>query len=114
MATETQRRFAATEAQLAFADADEKWSEPRLILADDPDHPKLRIRVFEREPDAARLTELADLAGLPADVPRRTTRVLRWVRALREIHGDDIDANPALTQEFHTLIRGSGRWSGSG
>ncbi|HBF80752.1 MAG TPA: hypothetical protein DD420_12745, partial [Streptomyces sp.] len=101
------RTVFTAEATQGWSAAEGNWP-PRLIKFDDPDRPVFRYREFRPEPGATTLTSLADLAGLPAHAERRTTRVLRWVRALRETHGVDIDTDPARTAEFHNLIRGFG------
>ena len=81
---------------------------PQAAEFDDPDRPAFRYRESRRDPAAATLTTLADLAGLPAYAEHRTTRALRWVRVLRETHGEDIDTSPGRVVEFHNLIRGFG------
>ncbi|MGO4424660.1 hypothetical protein AB4Z54_39690, partial [Streptomyces sp. MCAF7] len=94
------------------SEARQGWQAPaegvRLIKYDDPDQPQFRYREFRPEPSTGTLADLADLAGLPADTHRRTTRALRWVRSLRETHGVDIDTNPGRVAEFQNLIRGFG------
>ncbi|WP_454343900.1 lonely Cys domain-containing protein [Streptomyces canus] len=98
--------------QVFTAESRQGWQRKaegtRLLKYDDPDKPQFRYREFRPRPDDTRLTALADMAGLPAHVQGRSTRALRWVRALRETHGVDIDTSPSRVAEFQNLIRGFG------
>ncbi|WP_189880364.1 lonely Cys domain-containing protein, partial [Streptomyces bluensis] len=105
IANETGRTVFAMESPTGSSKEEGQYP-PRLIKFDDPDKPAYRIREFRPEPGASVLTSYADQSGLPADMPRRTTRVLRWVRALRETHGVDIDTNPSRAAEFQQLVQG--------
>ncbi|MFE7987940.1 lonely Cys domain-containing protein [Streptomyces shenzhenensis] len=105
-ATGMQRTVFGTDAQLT---PEGSWGElpARLVKFDDPDRPAYRFQKFEPAPPSDALRELADLAGLPGDVARRTIRVLRWVRAMRLIFGD-IDTDLSRRIEFRSLIRDFG------
>ncbi|MCT9084362.1 lonely Cys domain-containing protein [Streptomyces fulvoviolaceus] len=81
---------------------------PYLIKSDDPDDPVYHYLEFPPEPGPDALSAWADNAGLPGNLADRTTRVLRWVRAMRQLHGVDIDTNPALNPEFQLLLQGFG------
>ncbi|WP_431775189.1 lonely Cys domain-containing protein [Streptomyces cucumeris] len=105
VANETGRTVFSTDAEQGSSKAEGQWP-PRLIKFDDPDRPAFRWLEFRPEPRAEALTALADMAGLPPRLERRTTRVLRWVRALRRTHGVDIDTNPERAAQFQELIQG--------
>ncbi|MFD8266027.1 lonely Cys domain-containing protein, partial [Streptomyces althioticus] len=107
IANETGRTVFASDVQVGTADA-ENGLPPRLIKFDDPDRPQGHFDEFRPEPGADALAALADLGRLPEGLPRRTTRALHWVRALRRTHGPDIDSAPAREAEFHELIEGFG------
>ncbi|WP_326615437.1 lonely Cys domain-containing protein (plasmid) [Streptomyces scopuliridis] len=105
-ATEMQRTVYGTDAQVTPEGSWGEWPA-RLVKFDDPDRPAYRFQKFERAPSSDALRELADLAGLPGDVARRTTRVMRWVRAMRLVFGD-IDTDLSRQIEFRSLIRDFG------
>lgn len=107
IANETGRTVFASDVQVGTADA-ENGLPPRLIKFDDPDRPQGHFDEFRPEPGADALAALADLGRLPDALPRRTTRALHWVRALRRTHGPDIDSAPAREAEFHELVEGFG------
>ncbi|NEE30088.1 hypothetical protein G3M53_32155, partial [Streptomyces sp. SID7982] len=73
------------------------------------DRPRYGIWEFRPEPDADMLRWIADVAGLPREVAERSTRALRWVRALREVFDIDIDSDPGRQHEFTALIRDFGQ-----
>ncbi len=101
------RTVFTAEATQGWSAAEGDWP-PRLIKFDDPDRPVFRYREFRPEPGTGTLATVADLAGLPAHAVDRTARALRWVRALRETHGVDIDTAPGRVAEYHNLLRGFG------
>ncbi|MFF2852337.1 lonely Cys domain-containing protein [Streptomyces sp. NPDC058001] len=105
-ATGLQRTLFGTDAQVT---AEGSWGESpaQLVKFDDPDRPVYRFQKFEPAPQSDVLRDLADLAGLPGDVARRTTRVMRWVRAMRLVFGD-IDTDLSRQFEFRSLIRDFG------
>ncbi|MEU2773564.1 lonely Cys domain-containing protein, partial [Streptomyces sp. NPDC007162] len=103
----TRRDFYVSDAQLEPRE-EEGQTPPRLIRTVDPGKPAPRWSRLPPEPDTDTLAELADLAGLPTRLPQRTTRALRWVRALRELFGPGIDTDPRLQARFHALVRGFG------
>ncbi|WP_432011259.1 lonely Cys domain-containing protein [Streptomyces cucumeris] len=105
IANETGRTVFTTDAEQGSSKAENQWP-PRLIKFDDPDRPAFRWLELRPEPRAAALTAVADMAGLPPQLERRTTRVLRWVRVLRRTHGVDIDTNPERAGQFQELIQG--------
>ncbi|MEU5095711.1 lonely Cys domain-containing protein [Streptomyces sp. NPDC020996] len=111
VANETRRTVFAVDRQVSPSEA-EGGLPPRLVLDDDPDRPVGHVEEFLPEPRTVALDALADLGGLPAQVPARTERALHWVRALRQTHGVHIDSDPAREAEFHELIEGFGALEG--
>ncbi|MFI8088595.1 lonely Cys domain-containing protein, partial [Streptomyces sp. NPDC086080] len=107
VANETRRTVITVDRQISPSAA-EGALPPRLVLTDDPDNPVGRIEEFLPEPRTAALDALADLGGLPAELPDRADRARRWVRALRQTHGLHIDSDPDREAEFHELIEGFG------
>ncbi|WP_227870449.1 hypothetical protein, partial [Streptomyces otsuchiensis] len=63
------------------------------------------VRTYHPEPDSQRLAEYVTLTAL-GPVPDAHERVTRWVRALRHLHGADIDTNPGRAAEFRPLLHG--------
>ncbi|MFE3144375.1 lonely Cys domain-containing protein [Streptomyces scopuliridis] len=112
VATANMRTVYATDAQAAIVPdivPDRGDPPPILVLVDDIDRPRHGIWVFRQEPDADTLREIADVAGLPPDLAMRSTRALRWVRALREVFDIYIDTDPSRRRQFTTLIRDFGQ-----
>ncbi len=107
VANRTGHPVLASDAAVAIEEARDGYP-PRVVKTDDPARPRYSWYQFLPEPDSRRLDAFADLAGLPADTARRTTRVLRWVRALRLVHGFDIDTRPERQYEFLALLTGFG------
>ncbi|WP_329306082.1 hypothetical protein OG322_04740 [Streptomyces sp. NBC_01260] len=103
VSNQTRRHVVASDALVALDEGDEQHPAG-LIKTDDPDRPRYEWHQFLPEPLVDRLIALADHAGLPGDVARRTTRVLRWVRALRLAFGFDIDTRADRQEEFLALI----------
>ncbi|WP_133169141.1 lonely Cys domain-containing protein [Streptomyces sp. MH60] len=108
VSTQTQRVLFATDAQVTPVPTVGD-SPPILVLSDDPDRPRHGIWEYRPEPDADTLRWIADVAGLPPEVAERSTRALRWVRALREVFDIDIDSDPGRQHEFTALIRDFGQ-----
>ncbi|MEU9734949.1 lonely Cys domain-containing protein [Streptomyces sp. NPDC048002] len=107
VANETGRTVFTVNMQVGTSEA-EGERPPRLLVFDDPDHPVGRIEEFPPEPGTDALDALADLGGLPPQLPGRTDRARHWVRALRRTHGVRVDSDPAREAEFHELIEGFG------
>ncbi|EFL38974.1 conserved hypothetical protein, partial [Streptomyces griseoflavus Tu4000] len=107
VANETRRTVFTVDRQISPSEA-EGGLPPHLVVYDDPDNPVGHVEEFRPEPGTAALDALADLGGLPGDLPGRTERALHWVRALRQTHGVHIDSDPDREAEFHELIEGFG------
>ncbi|MFC9160656.1 lonely Cys domain-containing protein [Streptomyces fungicidicus] len=107
VANETRRTVFTVDRQISPSEA-EGGLPPHLVVYDDPDNPVGHVEEFRPEPGTAALDALADLGGLPGDLPGRTDRALHWVRALRQTHGVHIDSDPDREAEFHELIEGFG------
>ncbi|EGJ73782.1 hypothetical protein STTU_0993 [Streptomyces sp. Tu6071] len=107
VANRTGHPVLASDAAVAIEEAHGD-NPPRVVKTDDPARPRYSWYQFLPEPDSRRLDAFADLAGMAADTARRTTRVLRWIRALRLVQGFDIDTRPERQDEFLPLLTGFG------
>ncbi|WP_345586861.1 lonely Cys domain-containing protein, partial [Streptomyces prasinosporus] len=111
VANEIRRTVFTVDRQISPSEA-EGGLPPHLVVYDDPDNPEGHVQEFPPEPGTAALDALADLGGLPDDLPGRADRALHWVRALRQTHGVHIDSDPDREAEFHELIEGFGALEG--
>ncbi|MET7290353.1 protein-glutamine glutaminase family protein [Streptomyces sp. NPDC005573] len=104
-ATVTGRPFRVSTVAVRPAEAEDD-RPPRLVMTSDPTGPRPRWVRFVPEPDAAALGRLADYGRLPADLPRRRTRALRWIRAMRELFGPGIDTDEGQRALYFEALKG--------
>ncbi|NJQ15280.1 hypothetical protein HCN52_10035, partial [Streptomyces bohaiensis] len=83
-------------------------SRQPVLAIEDSGAPGARPTVTEflPEPDAWQIQNFGLQAAL-GPVPRAEERVVRWVRTIRALRGNDINIDPAREQDFQELLHGT-------